>query len=135
LRGEVTNTYVFIITGSHTGFSFNIQGTAVTMGTLPTGFVDAVGPVSQPGFGTFSNGIDCSTPIARRVAPVLTPWFGTLQFDVSRGTGTVGDDAVAATRPVFPVVPDRMSVAKKVGLPTKSDNNRNLSMLRQRSSC
>ena len=57
---SLLNGNQFLTTGTHTGFSFNIQGGAATVGTLPTGWADAGGPVTQPGFGVFSNGIDCT---------------------------------------------------------------------------
>ena len=86
----------FLTTGSHTGFSFNIQGPTVTVGTLPTGWVDAGGPVSQPGFGTFSNGIDCTMGNSNNHAGCAgsNPWVGTLQFDVSRASGLTLSDFV-----------------------------------------
>lgn len=83
------NGNVFVTTGSHTGFSFNVQGGAITLGTLPTGWIDAGSPATQPGFGTFSNGIDCTmgNSNSKRGCAGNNPWVGTLQFDVSRASG------------------------------------------------
>jgi hypothetical protein len=93
---SLLNGNEFVTTGSHTGFSFNIQGPQVTVGTLPTGWVDAGGPVTQPGFGTFSHGIDCTQGNSnnKKGCAGNDPWAGMLQFDVSRGSGLTLSDFV-----------------------------------------
>ena len=74
----------------------NVQGGAITLGTLPVGWVDAGSPVTQPGFGTFSNGIDCNTGNSnnKKGCAGSKPWVGTLQFDVSRASGLTLADFV-----------------------------------------
>jgi len=86
---SLLNNNVFVTTGTHDGFTFNIQGGAVTVGTLPTGWLDVGGPVTEPAFGTFSNGIDCTmgNSNAKRGCAGNNPWVGTLQFNVSRASG------------------------------------------------
>jgi hypothetical protein len=86
---SLLNNNVNLTTGSHTGFSFNVQGGAITLGTLPTGWVDAGTNVTQPGFGTFTNGVDCSMGNSNNKSGCAgsNPWVGTLTFDVSRSTG------------------------------------------------
>jgi len=93
---SLLNNNVFVTTGVHTGFSFNVQGSAITVGTLPTGWADAGSPVTQPGFGTFSNGIDCGTGNSnnKKGCAGSNPWVGTLQFDVSRASGLTLADFV-----------------------------------------
>jgi len=93
---SLLNNNVFVTTGSHTGFAFNIQGGAVTLGTLPTGWSDAGSPVTQPGFGTFSNGIDCDMGNSNNKNGCAgnNPWVGTLQFNVSRASGLALTDFV-----------------------------------------
>jgi PEP-CTERM motif len=93
---SLLNGNVFVTTGAHTGFSFNIQGSAITVGTLPTGWSDAGSPVTQPGFGTFSNGVDCDMGNSNNKNGCAgnNPWVGTLQFDVSRAGGLTLSDFV-----------------------------------------
>ena len=93
---SLLNGNQFVTTGSHTGFSFNIQGGAVTVGTLPTGWADAGGPVTQPGFGVFSNGIDCTNGNSnkKKGCDGSNTWVGTLQFEVSRASGLTLSDFV-----------------------------------------
>jgi hypothetical protein len=93
---SLLNNNVFVTTGTHDGFTFNIQGGAVTVGTLPTGWLDVGGPVTEPAFGTFSNGIDCTmgNSNAKRGCAGNNPWVGTLQFNVSRASGLTLSDFV-----------------------------------------
>lgn len=86
---SLLNNNVFLTTGSHTGFSFNFQGSDITLGQLPTGWVDAGPNVTQPAFGLFAHGIDCSQGNSndKNGCAGNNPWQGVLSFDVSRGSG------------------------------------------------
>jgi hypothetical protein len=86
---SLLNGNEFITTGSHTGFSFNFQGADITLGGLPTGWVDAGPNVTQPAFGLFAHGIDCAQGNSNSKGGCAgdNPWQGTLSFDVSRGSG------------------------------------------------
>ena len=86
----------FLTTGSHNGFTFNVMGGGATVGTLPTGWVVASAPVIQPAFGLFTNGIDCAMGNTNPNSGCAgdNPWDGTLQFDVTRGSGLLLTDFV-----------------------------------------
>jgi hypothetical protein len=86
---SLLNNNVFLTTGSHTGFAFNFMGGDVTLGTLPTGWSDAGPNVSDPSFGNFAHGIDCShgNSNSKGGCAGSNPWSGTLEFEVSRGSG------------------------------------------------
>jgi hypothetical protein len=100
---SLLNGNMFVTTGSHTGFAFNIQGSPATVGTLPTGWVDAGGPFTEPGFGTFSNGVNCTmgNTNSKKGCAGSNPWAGTLQFNVTRGTGLTLSDFVANSDKTF----------------------------------
>ena len=58
---------VFVETGTHQDFDFNLSGTA-TIGNLSTGFTaDSGNPgtFTQPGLGTFTDSIDCNIGSSR----------------------------------------------------------------------
>jgi hypothetical protein len=86
---SLLNNNLFITTGSHTGFSFNIQGADVDLGQLQTGWIDAGANVTQPAFGLFSHGIDCSQGNSNSKGGCAgsNPWEGLLSFEVSRASG------------------------------------------------
>lgn len=93
---SLLNNNKFVTTGSHVGFAFNVQGDAVTLGTLPTGWADAGINLHEDGFGTFSNGINCiqGNSNAKSGCAGDNPWVGDLIFNVSRATGLTLDDFV-----------------------------------------
>jgi hypothetical protein len=78
----------FVTTGSHTGFAFNVQGGAVTVGLLPGGW-SSLGANIEPGFGSFTNGINCDKGNSNNQNSCAgnNPWVGDLVFDVSRASG------------------------------------------------
>jgi hypothetical protein len=90
-------------TGSHTGFAFNVKGGPVTLGTLPTGWTNVGTNLSQPSFGTFSNGIDCmkGNSNSKNGCAGSDPWVGALQFDVSRAAGLTLSDFVGNSKGYF----------------------------------
>ena len=57
---------VFVETGTHQDFDFNLPGTA-TVGNLSTGFTADPGPepFTQPGLGAFTDSIDCNVGISK----------------------------------------------------------------------
>ena len=57
---------VFVETGTHQDFDFNLPGTA-TIGNLSTGFTADPGPepFTQPGLGAFTDSIDCNVGISK----------------------------------------------------------------------
>lgn len=100
---SLLNDNVFVTTGSHTGFAFNILGGAVTVGTLPSGWSNK-GANSEPGFGSFTNGIDCDKGNSNNKSGCAgsNPWVGDLTFDVTRGSGlSIGDFGVNGSGYVF----------------------------------
>jgi hypothetical protein len=100
---SMLNGNEFLTTGSHVGFAFNVKGSAVTLGTLPTGWKSAGTNLSQPSFGTFSNGIDCTQGnwTSKQGCAGSDPWVGTLQFDVSRASGLTLSDFVGDNKGYF----------------------------------
>jgi PEP-CTERM motif len=93
---SLLNGNKFVTTGSHNGFTFNIQGSPVIIGTLPTGWDNAGGPLTEPALGVFSNGVDCAHGNAntKKGCAGSDPWSGTLQFDISRPSGLTYSDFV-----------------------------------------
>jgi hypothetical protein len=77
---SLLNGNAFLTTGAHQGFAFNIQGGAVTVGTLPSGWGNPQTNISQPGFGSFSNSIDClmGNSNNHNGCAGSNPWVGTL---------------------------------------------------------
>lgn len=102
---SLLNGNSFLTTGAHHGFTFNVLGGAVTVGPLPKGWVDAGGPVVQPGFGAFTNGIDCAMGNTnnKNGCAGSNPWVGLLQFDVFRASGLLITDFVGngQSTPIF----------------------------------
>jgi hypothetical protein len=100
---SLLNGNKFVTTGKHIGFAFNVQGGPVTLGTLPTGWANAAPHLTQAAFGTFSDGIDCTkgNSNAKSGCNGDDPWVGTLQFDVSRGSGLDLSDFVADSKGFF----------------------------------
>jgi hypothetical protein len=90
---SLLNNNHFVTTGSHTGFAFNILGGAVTVGTLPDGWVNK-GANSEPGFGDFTGGINCAhgNQNGKSGCAGSNQWVGDLIFDVSRAGGLSLDD-------------------------------------------
>ena len=102
---SLLNGNKFVTTGSHEGFAFNIQGSAVTIGVLPSGWGNPQTNQSEPGFGTFSNTIDCEmgNSNAKTGCAGDNPWVGDLIFEVNRGSGLVLSDFVGNSHnpPIF----------------------------------
>jgi hypothetical protein len=94
---SLLNGNKFITTGSHKAFAFNIQGSAVTLGTLPTSWANAGPLVTEPALGIFSNAIDCThgNSNTKKGCTGSNPWSGTLQFTISRVAGLTYSDFVA----------------------------------------
>jgi hypothetical protein len=102
LSVSLLNGNKFLTTGSHTGFAFNIGGTAVTVGTLPTGWANH-GANTEPGFGNFSDGVNCTHGNTNTHSGCAgsNPWVGTLQFDVTRASGLTYSDFIANNDGIF----------------------------------
>lgn len=104
LTVSLLNNNVFVTTGSHVGFGFNVSGSAVSLGALPSGWSNAGTNQGQPGFGSFSNAINCDTGNQNNKGGCAgsNPWVGDLIFDVTRGTGlSLSDFVVNGNGKVF----------------------------------
>ena len=87
------NAQGFVNTGSHTSFSWSLNDAPDSVTISTSGFVNAIAPITNNGFGTFTNGISCVG------CDGGNPFPGPLEFTIHDGDGINLSSFIGSTAP------------------------------------